>query len=391
MTHVDEELPNNVLKAILSVTGAGPVGLHEPSFGINEIEYLKECISSTYVSYLGSFVDKFAQELEKITQAKFVVPTVNGTSALHLALLCGGVVPGDEVLLPALTFIATANAIKYCGAEPHLVDSEANSLGVDVLKLRDYLNKNTKKVSGVCINKNTGKVIRAIVPVHIFGHPGNMDELIQLANDFSLCLIEDAAESLGSYYKGQHTGTFGRIGSLSFNGNKVITTGGGGAVITNDKKLAEMATHLSTTAKVPHKWAFIHDLVGFNYRMPNVNAAIGCAQLENLPDKLMKKRVLYEKYVEAFSSVIGVSVFKEPINCESNYWLQSIMLDQNEIGLRNNILEVTNRAGISTRPVWELIKFQQPYVESQSMNLEQSIKIGNRLINIPSSPQLVDN
>jgi perosamine synthetase len=384
------ELPHKVLEAILSVTGKGPAPLHEPSFGAIEIEYLKECISSSYVSYIGEYVDKFGNQLADFTGAKFVIPTSSGTSALHLALLCGGVLPGDEVLVPALTFIATANAIKYCNAEPHLIDSAPENLGINVTKLREYLIKNTKKISNHCVNINTGKIIRAIVPVHTFGHTGNMEELVEMAEDFNINVVEDAAESLGSYFKGKHTGTFGKLGALSFNGNKIITTGGGGAVMTNDSRLAKKVKHLSTTAKIDHKWEFIHDEIGFNYRMPNINAAVGCAQLEKIEEKISKKRSLFEKYSRAFNGIEEITIFKEPQDTRSNYWLNLILLKKNDLEMRDKILKVTNENQISTRPVWNLLNIQQPYIGCPSMDLEHAVNISNRAINLPSSAQLND-
>jgi aminotransferase in exopolysaccharide biosynthesis len=276
------------------VIGPAPVALHEPYFEGNELEYLKECIDSTYVSSIGKFVDRFEYELANFTGAKYAVSTVNGTSALQIALLLAGVQNGDEVLMPALTFVATANAAVYCNANPHFVDSEESTFGIDAGKLNEYLLANSELKAGLCVNKNTGRIIRALVPMHAFGHPSNLSDLVQVARDFRLVLVEDAAESLGSYYKGQHTGTFGLLGTLSFNGNKTITTGGGGAVLTNSAELAKQAKHLTTTAKISHEWEYRHDQVGYNYRMPNLNAALGCAQIEQLPNKLAVKRKLFE-------------------------------------------------------------------------------------------------
>ena len=274
---------DQVISALRAVIGQKCAVLHEPNFSGNEWLYLKECLDSTFVSSVGKFVDRFEVDLAAFTGAKHAVAVVNGTAALHIALKLVGVNTGDEVLIPALTFVATANAVTYCGATPHFVDSEEKTLGVDAVKLRDYLEHHTEQRAGQCINSTTGKVIRALVPMHTFGHPVDLDRVMAVAHDFNLALVEDAAESLGSYYHGRHTGTFGLMGTLSFNGNKTITTGGGGAILTDDAELARHAKHLTTTAKLPHAWEYRHDEIGYNYRMPNINAALGCAQLEQLP------------------------------------------------------------------------------------------------------------
>ena len=323
-----DTLVEEVVGAIRSVVGPKPVALHEPSFQGNEWLYLKECLDSTYVSSVGKFVDRFEDELAKCTGAKYAISVVNGTAALQIALKLAGVQPGDEVLIPALTFVATANAVSYCDAIPHFADSEERTLGIDSSKLREYLEGNSSQHSGQCINNFTGCVIRALVPMHTFGHPSDIEGLLSIARDFNLVLVEDAAESLGSFYNGQHTGTFGLFGALSFNGNKTITTGGGGAILTNSESLARHAKHLTTTAKLPHAWEFRHDEIGYNYRMPNINAALGCAQLEQLPAKLAAKRELFSRYHAAFAGIKGVTLFKEPQNCQSNYWLQTLLLDE---------------------------------------------------------------
>jgi aminotransferase in exopolysaccharide biosynthesis len=314
---------------------------------------------------------------------------VNGTAALQIALKLAGVQANDEVLVPALTFVATANAVTHCNAVPHFVDSEERTLGIDALKLREYLRANSSKRSGLCINNNTGRVIRALVPMHTFGHPSDLEGLLSIAYDFNLVMVEDAAESLGSFYQGKHTGTFGLFGTLSFNGNKTITTGGGGAILTNDESLARYAKHLTTTAKLPHPWEFRHDEVGYNYRMPNINAALGCAQLEQLPVKVGAKRDLFSRYKVAFADIKGVTIFDEPQNSQSNYWLQTLVLDESESEKRNQILEATNLVGIMTRPVWELINELVPYRNSPSMDLSSSKLLSSLVISIPSSPGLI--
>ena len=378
-----------VVGAIRDVVGPGQVALHEPSFEGNEWIYLKECLDSTFVSSVGKFVDRFEVELATYTGAKYAISVVNGTAALQIALKLAGVQESDEVLVPTLTFVATVNAVTYCNAIPHFVDSEEVTLGIDTLKLRDYLQRNTSQQSGKCINNFSGRVIRALVPMHTFGHPSDIDGLLSIANDFNIILVEDAAESLGSFYHGQHTGTFGLFGTLSFNGNKTITTGGGGAILTNDKALAHHAKHLTTTAKIPHAWEFRHDEIGYNYRMPNINAALGCAQLEKLSAKLASKRELFKRYQTAFAHVEGVSLFSEPENCQSNYWLQTLVLDRNMSENRDLILESTNNTGIMTRPVWEPINNLEPFKGFPSMDLSTAKSLSERIINIPSSPGLV--
>jgi perosamine synthetase len=379
---------SEILDAIKSVVGDEHANLHEPSFEGNELNYLKECIESTFVSSSGKFVDKFEDDLAAFTSAKFAISVVNGTSALHLSLILCGVKPGDEVLVPALSFVATANAVAYCGATPHFVDSNYETLGLDANKLREYLTAETQMINGLCVNKKTQRVIRAVVPMHTFGHPVDIEEVLVLAKDFNLQLIEDAAESLGSLYKNRHTGTFGRFGVLSFNGNKTITTGGGGAILTNNEEDATKAKHMSTTARLKHNWIFKHDDIGFNYRMPNLNAALGCAQMEGLPEKLRSKKFLFNKYSKAFSGIEGVNIFAEPRDCSSNYWLQTLMLSEDNLELRDEILAATNAQNIMTRPIWTPLSELQPYSSSPSMKLDVVKSLEKRLINLPSSPSL---
>jgi dTDP-4-amino-4,6-dideoxygalactose transaminase len=293
------------------------------------------------------------------------------------------------VLLPALTFIATANAVSYCQATPHFVDSEERSLGMDAHALRDYLRTTTEMRNGHCINLCTGQVIRAMVPMHTFGHPVDIDALLSVAHDFHLQLIEDAAESLGSTFGGRHTGTFGVMGALSFNGNKTITTGGGGAILTNDLQLAARAKHLTTTAKVSHRWNFTHDAVGFNYRMPNINAALGCAQLEQLPSFLLDKRRLHKVYKSIFSNLQGVRLMDEPDGCRSNYWLQALLLDESLANERDAVLSASNDVGLMTRPAWALMHRMPIYISAPRAPLPVAESIERRLINIPSSVGLV--
>ena len=391
MSAVTTPLPitEQIVAAIRTVVGVGPAALHEPSFNGNEWLYLKECLDSTFVSSVGKFVDRFEVELAAFTGAKHVVAVVNGTAALHIALKLAGVKADDEVLIPALTFVATANAVTYCGATPHFVDGEARTLGVDAAKLRDYLASHTEQRSGQCVNRATGRVIRALVPMHTFGHPADLDGLLAVAHDFNLALVEDAAESLGSYYHGRHTGTFGLMGTLSFNGNKTITTGGGGAILTDDTELARHAKHLTTTAKLPHAWEYRHDEIGYNYRLPNLNAALGCAQLEQLPIMLAAKRNLFHRYQSVFSPIVGVKLMTEPEQCQSNYWLQTLLLDTEQTHQRDPILKATNSAGFMTRPTWILMHELMSFKDCPHMDLAGAQSLSRRLINIPSSSGLV--
>lgn len=381
-------LPLEIVKGLKLVIGDKSAALHEPFFGGKEWIYVKNCIDSSFVSSVGEYVDRFENDLAEYTGAKSAVAVVNGTAALHIALKLCGVLSGDEVLVPAMTFIATANAVSYCNATPHFVDIEERSLGIDPDALRDYLNYNTYFHSGLCINKVTKKVIRAIVPMHVFGHPGNIDGLLGVANDFNLQLIEDAAESLGSTFNGLHTGTFASMGILSFNGNKTITTGGGGAILFNDSKLAKHAKHITTTAKIPHRWEFIHNQVGYNYRLPNINAALGCAQLEQLDGFIDKKRNLYKRYYDVFKDIVDVNIFTEPSGCRSNYWLQTLVLQKANLDLRNEILSYTNDAGYGCRPVWNLLHRLDPFKGCPRMPLAIAETMELRLINLPSSAKL---
>ncbi|EMN72565.1 aminotransferase, LLPSF_NHT_00031 family [Leptospira interrogans serovar Bataviae str. UI 08561] len=289
-----DPLSDRIVTAIRKVVGSSSVALHEPIFSGNEWQYVKECIDTSFVSSVGKFVDRFEVELARYTEAKHAIAVVNGTAALHVALKLAGVGQNDEVLIPSLTFVATANGVSYCGAIPHFVDSEESTLGIDSKSLRDYLSSITEIRERQCVNVLTGRVIRAIVPMHTFGHPVDMEGILSIGKDFHINIVEDATESLGSYYQGRHTGTLGLLGTLSFNGNKTITTGGGGAILTNDSEIAKKAKHITTTAKLPHRWEYVHDEIGYNYRMPNINAALGCAQLEQMPEFLKKNESFFK-------------------------------------------------------------------------------------------------
>ena len=365
------------------------IPLHEPRFGKNESRYVQECIESTFVSSVGQFVDRFEASLEDYTGARYAIAVVNGTCALQVALQLVGVQRDDEVLVPTLSFVATANAVHYCGAVPHFVDSDEETLGMDPEALGEWLKQTAEPTQGVFRNRQTGRRLRALVPMHTFGHPCDMEGLLKIAKDYRLDLVEDAAESLGSLYKNRHTGTLGRLGTLSFNGNKTITTGGGGAILTDDPELARYAKHLTTTAKLPHRWDYVHDEVGFNYRMPNLNAALGCAQLEQLPDFLASKRNLFLHYHQAFQEISEVELIQEPPDCQSNYWLQTLELSESAANERDSILEITNDNGLMTRPVWKLLHTLIPYKKCPSAPLPISELLERRLINLPSSAGLV--
>ncbi len=361
------------------------IALHEPYFGGNEWNYVKECIDTGWVSSVGRFVDQFEEKLAEYTGVQYAVAVVNGTAALHMCLKLSGVEPDDEVLIPALTFVATANAVAYCGAVPHFIDSSHVTLGVDPQKLEAYLGEIAEVRGSECFNRKTGRRIKSVMPMHTFGHPVDLDPLMNLCHAYKLELIEDAAEAIGTLYKGKHIGNFGHITAMSFNGNKIVTTGGGGAILTNDAKLAKMAKHITKTAKVPHKWAFYHDELGYNYRLPNLNAALGVAQMEQLDKFLTQKRALAQTYSEVFRDVAGVTFFQEPEFARSNYWLNAILLDEQFVSCRDDVLERTNEENLMTRPAWNLLNRLPMYRECPSMDLGTAESIESRLINIPSS------
>ncbi|MBA3935958.1 MAG: LegC family aminotransferase [Planctomycetes bacterium] len=378
--------PQEVVAAIVRALGGRQrAALHQPEFAGNEWAYVKECLDTGWVSSVGAFVDRFERDLAAFTGSPFAVVTVNGTAALHVALLLAGVVPGDEVLIPSITFVATANAVAYCGAVPHFADSEERTLGIDAARLAAHLAEIADVAGGVCRNRITGRPIRALVPMHVFGHPCEMAALRAVCAAVGLALVEDAAEALGSTCGGRHVGTDGNLATLSFNGNKVLTTGGGGAILTGDPDLARRAKHLTTTAKQPHRWEFIHDEVGFNYRLPNLNAALGCAQLEALPGMLARKRALAGRYAEAFVGVPGVTVLAEPPGCRSNFWLNTLVLAADGAARRDEILAATNDLGLQTRPVWTPMHRLGMYRDCPRMDLATAEALAGRLISLPSS------
>lgn len=362
------------------------IPLHEPRFFGNEKKYLLDAVDSTFVSSVGAYVDKFEDMMCDITGAKYAIALVNGTNALHLSLLLAGVEKDDEVLVQPLTFIATANAISYCNAAPNFVDVDKETLGLSPSLLKEYLDEIAEMRDGRCFNKRTGKRISACVPMHTFGHPLYIDELVDLCNEYNIPVVEDAAESLGSYYKGKHTGAFGLLGVFSFNGNKIVTAGGGGCIVTNDESIAIKAKHLSTQAKTPHKWEYKHDDIGYNYRMPNLNAALACAQLEKLDLYVENKRELSNLYYEFLKENKSLELIRETKNARANYWLNAVVLkDKKE---RDNVLTFTNENGVMTRPIWGLINKLEMFKDCPHADLSNAEWLEDRVVNITSSVRI---
>jgi len=391
-----------ILKALQQVGGSRtgttgqPVALHEPDFsGTQAWAYLRDCLDSGWVSTAGQWVTRFEQELCARTGAEHVVAVTNGTVALRLALQIVGVSADDEVLLPPLSFVATANAVAHLGAIPHFVDVEAGSLGMDPLALAAHLEAIAERRKGSVFNRSTGRRLAAVLPVHVFGHPSRIQEVRSVADAWGLPLVEDAAEALGSWSDGNHCGLFGAVGTLSFNGNKLITTGGGGALLTHSAELANRARHLSTTAKLPHPWAFEHDAVGWNDRLPNLNAALGVAQLEDLDRRLNAKCQLAARYAAAFANLPGVELVTEPEGCRSNHWLVTLRFLAEDPALaeaeRLQVLEAAHAQGLLLRPVWHLLHQLPMYAQAPRSELTVAEDQACRLLNLPSSPQLVES
>lgn len=359
------------------------IPLHEPRFVGNEKKYLNDCIDSTFVSSVGKYVDMFEQKFAKKVGSKYAIATVNGTASLHISLILSDVQKDDEVITQPLTFIATCNAISYIGANPIFVDVDLDTMGLSPKFLKDFLENNCEIKNNKCINKTTNKIIKACVPMHTFGHPCKIDEIREICDYWKISLVEDAAESLGSYYKSRHTGTFGKLGVFSFNGNKIITSGGGGVIVTDDETLAKRAKYITTTAKIPHKWEYEHDEIGFNYRMPNLNAALLVAQLEQLDSFIESKRELALKYENFFHSNNDIDFIKEKKDTISNYWLQAVLVK--DIEKRDEFLEFTNKNGVMTRPIWKLMNELKMFKDCQCINLENSKYLEQRVVNISSS------
>lgn len=386
-------LPDRVVAALSSVLTDprdGPVALHEPEFRGREWDYLRDCLDTGWVSSAGCYVDRIERDLEAITGIEHAVATSNGTAALDICLKLAGVRAGDEVLVPALTFVATANVVAYQHATPHFVDSEAVTLGVDPARLDAWLSKTARLNDEGCVNVRTGAPIRTLLIMHVFGHPCDLDGLCEVAARWKLTLIEDAAEGLGSRWRGEHVGGRGLLSALSFNGNKIVTTGGGGAVLTRDPALAARAKHLTTTARTPHQWSFVHDEVGYNYRMPNLNAALGCAQLERLPDMLARKAELARRYAGAFDGVEGVRLLTPRPGAEVNHWLNALILDRPDMEERDALLQALNDAGFMARPLWRLMHRLPMYAACPRAPLPVAEALEVSVVNIPSSARLAD-
>jgi perosamine synthetase len=376
---------SQIVKILNKILGKGRQSLHEPYFCGNEWKYVKRTIDENYVSSIGSFVNKFEDQIKNFTKSKYAIPLVNGTSALHLSLIACGVKVNDEVLVPTITFVGTANAIIYCGAVPHFVDSELKTLGIDPKKLEKYLETIVIKKGNFFFNKKTKRRIKAIMPVHVFGNICQVDKILKIARKYNLVVIEDAAEAMGSFFKNKHAGTFGLVGCFSFNGNKILTTGGGGAVITNNKLLAKKIKHLSTTAKINHHWEYIHDSVGYNFRMPNLNAALGSAQIENLNKFLKSKKKLFLRYSKEFLKVNEVRLINNPEFSKSNNWLNTIFIKNSSLKKRNRILSLAQKNQILLRPVWKPLHTLKYLNKMPRMNLDSAMIIYKSCINLPSS------
>jgi perosamine synthetase len=360
----------------------GFIPLHEPRFIGNERKYVLDAIDSTFVSSVGAYVDKFEEMIKETSGAKYAIATVNGTSALHISLLLAGVKPGEEVITQAVTFVATSNAISYSNAQPVFIDVDLDTLGMSPDKLTDFLQKNSETKTSGCYNRLTGKRIAACLPMHTFGFPTRIDEIIDICDQYTIPVVEDAAESLGSYYKNKHTGSFGLTGAFSLNGNKTITSGGGGAIITNDPDLGKLAKHITTTAKTPHRWEYVHEVVGYNYRMPNLNAALACAQMEQLSTFIESKRELSNHYADFFNC-INIPFVKEIKDARANYWLMTVILKDREE--KEFFLKETNEQKVMTRPLWQLMNKLTMYENCLHGDLSNSEWLAERVVNIPSS------
>ncbi|MGM0813791.1 MAG: LegC family aminotransferase [Pseudomonadota bacterium] len=371
-----------LIAEIRAIYGEGPVPLHRPVFAGAERRFLVECVDSTFVSSVGPMVGEFEARVAAFTGARFTVATVNGTAALQVALQLAGVEPEQEVITQPLTFVATCNAVRYGGAWPVFVDVDRDTLGLSPTALRAFLERHAARRDDGSYNRTTGRRLAACLPVHSFGHPCRIAEIAAICAEYSIPVVEDAAESLGSWAGARHTGTFGRLGVLSFNGNKIITTGGGGMILTDDEALARRAKHLTTTAKVPHAWEFVHDEVGYNHRMPNLNAALGCAQIERLPEMLAAKRVVAERYA-SFGVRHGLELVRERAGTTANYWLNAVVLGSR--AQRDAFLEASNAAGVMTRPVWRLMHRLEMFQDCQHDGLANAEWLEERVVNLPSS------
>jgi len=382
-------IKKNVIDLVKIVANKGPKDLHVPYIKKKEKNYLLNCLKSNVVSSVGKFTFEFEKKLKNFTKSKYALVVNSGTSGLHLSMIACDLQRNDEVLMPAFNFIASANAVSYLGGIPHFVEIENKTLGIDPIKLENYLKKNLRKRGNFYFNKNTNNRVKALIITHVFGHSAKINSLIKIAKKFKISVAEDASEALGSYYKQKHLGTFGDIGVLSFNGNKIITTGGGGAILTNNKKIFNLLKHISTTAKIKHRWEYSYNKVGYNYRMPSLNAALGCAQLKSLNKLIEAKRKLFLKYEKTLNKNKYIRMFKEPTNCKSNYWLQTLIFKNKDKKLQIEILNKLNNLGYLCRPPWNLLVSNSPYKNCPSMKLNVSNEMRYKLINLPSSPSLI--
>jgi perosamine synthetase len=385
---VTDDLPDRILAAVRAVAGEGGLPLHAPEFEGHEADYVRDCIETGWVSTAGAYVGRFERALEAFTGVDHAIAVVNGTAALHMSLMLAGVGPGDEVLTPALTFVATANAVSHCGARPHFVDACPDRLAVDAVALEAHLQAVARIQDGRCVNRTTGATLRALTVTHVFGIPADLPALADVCARWNLALVEDAAEALGSTLDGVHVGGAGLAGALSFNGNKIVTTGGGGAILTRDPDVAGRARHLTTTARRGGGWTYDHDAVGWNYRLPNLNAALGVAQMERLPDMLVRKRVLADRYAAAFAGMEGVRILTEPAGCRTNAWLNALVLARPDRAVRDAILERLNADRVQVRPLWTLMHRLPMYADAPRAALPVAEALEDAVINLPSSAAL---
>lgn len=379
-----------IVKKLKSVLGRRKnIVLHEPDLDLVDLRHLRNCFKSGMISTVGDYVKKFENEIKNITKSKYIISVSNGTIGLFISLKVTGVKSDDEVLIPAVSFVATANAVAHCNATPHFVDIGETDLGIDPIRLDEYLKKNTYMKKNNCFNKKTKKPIKAIIPVHVFGHPCNINKIIKVCKKYKIRVIEDAAEGIGSYSQNKHVGTFGDVGVFSFNGNKIVTTGGGGAIITNNVSIYKKIKHLCTTAKINHPWKYLHNEIGYNFRLPALNAALGYSQLLKINKLRQKKFKLYKIYKKLFAKTKEIEILGSPKNCQSNFWLQTIVLSKKAANLKTKIIKDCHSSGLKVRPLWDLISSFKMYKKCPKMNLKNSKLAYSRIINLPSSSTIL--
>lgn len=382
-----KKISNSIIKSVNIFTKRKNIPLHEPSINEKDFNIVKKCLKSSYVSTVSKFTNLFEKEIIKLTKSKYVIATINGTSAIQVAIRSCDIKKNDEILIPTLNYIGSTNAAIYCNAIPHFVDVEDETLGLDANKLENYLGKISKIKNKITINKYSNRKIKAIIPTHIFGNAAKIDEIIRIAKKYNLKVIEDASECVGSFYKKKHLGTFGDVGVLSFNGNKIITTGGGGAILTNSKRIYKKALSLSTIArKKSSSWSYDYNDIGYNYRLPGINSSLGISQIKKLSKLLLIKKKIFLEYKKFFKNNINFKLIEEPKNSKSNHWLNTIFIFNSNLSLRNKIIRETNRKGIGIRPVWKLMHKIKHLSKYPKMNLNNSEKLEKGIINLPSSP-----